>query len=191
MLDEEEVAPIDRDRRPLRPPRRSTAVGVLSSLGTVAASDVVLDELPEALADLDGIEDWADDVAPDGSRYGATVGELVAVRDLDWIIDDAWPRVLELFGTSPELRRALVDPVARGRAGRSALGVPSYAAWWIRERVLLEDGEPLAGRADPEADPVLASLARSGARVDGAAGPGGADGGRVWSARWPTWMPTG
>jgi hypothetical protein len=158
VLDEEEVAPIERDLLERYGVEALGAVGVLSSLGLVAAADVVLDELPEELADLDRIEDWADDVAPDGSRYGVTVGELVAVRDLDWITDDAWPRVLELFGSSPELRRALVDrPRVVGPDDRS-YGVPSYAAWWIRERVLLEDGEPLAGRADPEVDPVLASL---------------------------------
>ncbi|MEV6283706.1 hypothetical protein [Kribbella sp. NPDC051770] len=158
VLDEEEVAPIAGDLLERYGVEALSAVGVLSSLGVVAAADVVLDELPEELADLDGIEDWADDVAPDGSRYGVTVGELVAVRDLDWVVDDAWPRVLEMFGTSPELRRALVDrPRVVGPDDR-AYGVPSYAAWWIRERVLLEDGEPLAGRADPEVDPVLASL---------------------------------
>nr|WP_202893712.1 hypothetical protein [Kribbella italica] len=158
VLDADEVAPIQRDLLDRYGVEALAAVGVLSSLGVVAAADVVLDELPEELADLDGIEDWADDVAPDGSRYGVTVGELVAVRDLDWITDDAWPRVLDLFGSSPELRRALVDrPRVVGPDDR-AFGVPSYAAWWIRERVLLEDGEPLAGRADPEVDPVLASL---------------------------------
>ena len=158
VLDEDEVAPIDRtllDRYGLP---ALEAVGVLATLGVVTASDVALDELPESLNDLDGIEDWAYDVAPDGSRYGATVGELAAIRDLDWITDDAWPRVLELFGSSPELRRALVTPVRVVGPDDRPLGVPSYSAWWIRERVLLEDGEPLAGRADPDADPVLASF---------------------------------
>ncbi|TCO50485.1 hypothetical protein EV646_102559 [Kribbella antiqua] len=158
VLDDEEVAPIDRaalDRYGLP---ALEAVGVLATLGAVTASDVALDELPESLKDLDGIEDWAYDVAPDGSRYGATIGELTAIRDLDWITDDAWPRVLELLGSSPDLRRALVTQVRVVGPDDRPLGVPSYAAWWIRERVLLEDGEPLAGRADPEADPVLAQF---------------------------------
>lgn len=158
VLDEEEVAPLDNSIVERYGLPALEAIGVLSSLGTVSASDVTLDELPQALADLDGIEDWADDVAPDGSRYGVTVGELSAVRDLDWIVDDAWPRVLGLFGTSPELRRALVETVRVVGPDDRPHGAPSYAAWWIRERVLLEDGEPLAGRADPAADPVLASL---------------------------------
>lgn len=158
VLDEEEVATIDNALVERYGLPALEAIGVLSSLGTVSAADLTLDELPEALADLDGIEDWADDVAPDGSRFGATVGELLAVRDLDWIVDDAWPRVLELFGTSPELRRALVETVRVVGPDDRPHGAPSYAAWWIRERVLLEDGEPLAGRADPAADPVLASF---------------------------------
>ncbi|MGW1342430.1 sacsin N-terminal ATP-binding-like domain-containing protein [Kribbella sp. NPDC002412] len=158
ILDDDEVAPVDRallDRHGLP---ALEAVGVLATLGVVTASDVALDELPESFTDLDGIEDWAYDVAPDGSRYGATIGELTAIRDLDWITDDAWPRVLELFGSSPDLRRALVTQVRVVGPDDRPLGVPSYAAWWIRERVLLEDGEPLAGRADPDADPILASF---------------------------------
>ncbi|GAA0929681.1 hypothetical protein GCM10009554_12230 [Kribbella koreensis] len=158
VLDDEEVAPIDNALVERFGLPALQAIGVLSSLGTVSAADVTLDELPEALADLDGIEDWADDVAPDGSRFGATVGELLAVRDLDWIVDDAWPRVLELFGSSPGLRRALVETVRVVGPDDRPHGALSYPAWWIRERVLLEDGEPLAGRADPAADPILASF---------------------------------
>ncbi|WP_132296431.1 sacsin N-terminal ATP-binding-like domain-containing protein [Kribbella sp. VKM Ac-2568] len=158
VLDDEEVAPIDRAIVERFGIPAVEAVGVLRSLGTVSASDVALDELPEAMADLDGIQDWAYDVAPDGSRFGATVGEVAAVRDLDWIVDDAWPRVLEILGSSPELRRALVEPVRVVGPDDRPHGAPSYTAWWIRERVLLPDGEPLAGRADPEADPVLANF---------------------------------
>ncbi|TWD84761.1 hypothetical protein FB561_5956 [Kribbella amoyensis] len=158
ILDQDEVAPIERALVDRYGVQALTAVGVLDELAVVAASDVALDELPEALADLDGIEDWADDVAPDGSRYGATIGELAAIRDLDWIREDAWPRVLELFGSSPDARRALVGQVRVVGPDDRALGVPSYAAWWIRDRVLLDDGEPLAGRADPEVDPILAAF---------------------------------
>jgi hypothetical protein len=158
VLDDEEVAPVSRELLDRYGQPALEAIGVLASLGLVTASDVALDQLPEALKDLDGIEDWAYDVAPDGSRYGATVGELMAIRDLDWITDDAWPRVLELLGSSPELRRALVTQVRVVGPDDRPLGVPSYAAWWIRDRVLLEDGEPLSGRADPEAEPVLAQF---------------------------------
>ncbi|MGW6200071.1 sacsin N-terminal ATP-binding-like domain-containing protein [Kribbella sp. NPDC055110] len=158
VLDADEVAPISGDVLDRYGLPALEAVGVLASLGVVAASDVALDRLPEALQDLDGIEDWAYDVAPDGSRYGATVGELIAIRDLDWITDDSWPKALQLLSSEPELRRALVTQVRVVGPDDRPLGVPSYAAWWIREHVLLDDGEPLAGRADPDAEPVLATF---------------------------------
>ncbi|MEU8224350.1 hypothetical protein [Kribbella sp. NPDC048915] len=158
ILDADEVAPVAPDlvERYGLPALR--AVGVLTALGIVAASEVTLDELPEALQDLDGIEDWVYDVAPDGSPYGATVGELVAIRDLDWITGDKWPQVLQMLGSDPELRPALVAQVRVVGPDDRPHGVPSYAAWWIREHVLLDDGEPLAGRADPDAEPVLATF---------------------------------
>ncbi|WP_410791492.1 sacsin N-terminal ATP-binding-like domain-containing protein [Kribbella sp. C-35] len=158
VLDADEVATIAGDVLDRYGLPALEAVGVLASLGVVAAPDVALDRLPEALQDLDGIEDWAYDVAPDGSRYGATVGELEAIRDLDWITDDSWPKALQLLGSDPELRRALVTQVRVVGPDDRPLGVPSYAAWWIREHVLLDDGEPLAGRADPDAEPVLATF---------------------------------
>jgi len=158
VLDDEEVAPIAQSLVDRFGIPALEAIGVLNSLGTVAASDVLLDDLPESLADLDGIEDWAYDVAPGHSRFGATVGELLAIRDLDWVVDDAWPQVLALIDSSPDLRRALVEPVRVVGPDDRAVGAPSYAAWWIRQHLLLPDDTPLAGRADPEADPDLATF---------------------------------
>ncbi|MFC6159701.1 sacsin N-terminal ATP-binding-like domain-containing protein [Kribbella jiaozuonensis] len=158
ILDPDEVAPIAREVLDRYGLPALESVGVLATLGVVAASDVALDQLPESVQDLDAIEDWAYDVAPDGSRYGATVGELEAIRDLDWITDDNWPKALQIIGSEPDLRRALVTQVRIVGPDDRPLGVPSYAAWWIREHVLLDDGEPLAGRADPEAEPVLATF---------------------------------
>ncbi|HZX02789.1 hypothetical protein [Kribbella sp.] len=158
VLDPAEVSPVAGElverygRDPLE------AVGVLSTLGVVTASEVALDHLPEVLQDLDGIEEWVYDVSPDGSPYGVGVGELPAIRDLDWVADGNWPRTLEILGSDPELRRALVTQVRVVGPDDQPRGVPSYAAWWIREHVLLDDGEPLAGRADPDAEPVLASF---------------------------------
>jgi hypothetical protein len=157
VLDDEEVAPVDQILLDRHGSAALEAVGVLSSLGVLSASDVALDALPEQLADLDDIEEWAVDVAPDGSRLGATVGEVSAVRDLDWIADDAWPQALALLGSSPILRRALVRSVRLIGPDDRPAGAPSYTSWWVRRHVLLDDG-PLAGRADPEADRVLATF---------------------------------
>jgi hypothetical protein len=63
-----------------------------------------------------------------------------------------------MIGDSPELRQALVEPVRVVGPDDRAVGGPSYAAWWIREHLFLPDGSPLAGRADPDADPDLAAF---------------------------------
>lgn len=152
VLDQDEVASVGHELLDRFGPEVLTAVGVSSTLRVIAASDVPLDELPEALADLDGIDDWAYDVAPGGSRFGATVGELSAIRDLDWITDDAWPKALALLGAEPSSRRAFINPVRVVGADDRAIGGPSYAAWWIREHL------ELAGLADPDASPVLAAF---------------------------------
>ncbi|GAA1125169.1 hypothetical protein GCM10009630_23810 [Kribbella jejuensis] len=149
ILDPDEVAPIaddlvDRYGRP-------ALEAVLSTLAVVTAADVALDQLPESLRDLDGIEDWVYDVAPGGSPYGATVGEIEVIRDLDWITN--WPKALQILGSDPDLRRALITPVRVVGPDDRPRDVPSYAAWWIREHV-----EQLAGRADPDAEPVLATF---------------------------------
>jgi hypothetical protein len=105
-----------------------------------------LDALPDELADLDGVEDWAASAGP----AGATAGEITAIRDLDWVVD--WPRALTAIGADPALRDALVAPVrVAGPDDRPAVA-PSYPSWWIRRH------GPLAGRADPEAGPELAAL---------------------------------
>jgi len=157
VLDEEEVAAVDRALLERHGLAALEAVGVLRTLRLDSASDVPLDALPEELADLDGIEDWADDVAPAGSRYGATAGEVTAVRDLDWIADDAWPQALALLGAEPDLRTALVRPVRVVGPDDGATAVPSYTSWWVRRHVVLADG-PLAGRADPDASAELAAF---------------------------------
>ncbi|WP_328993128.1 hypothetical protein OG394_02410 [Kribbella sp. NBC_01245] len=159
VLDDEEVAPVASDLLDRFGSAVLEAAGVSRTLRVAAASDVPFDVLPEELADLDGFEDWADEMARTtaGSPYGVTAGEVAAVRDLDWIVDDAWPRVLALFGSDPLLRRALVTPTRVVGPDDRAFDVPSYTAWWIRNQVDLEDG-PLTGRADPEADPALATL---------------------------------
>jgi len=128
--------------------------------------------------DLDGWEDWAeesarlaaaavglpddgDDGHDDGEAPGAVNGleiglpELVAVRDLDAVLPEAWPQLLERLAGDPELRAALLRParvVVRWIGGGGVADVPSYTAWWLSRTLA---GGPWA---DPEADPSLAAL---------------------------------
>lgn len=117
--------------------------------------------------DLDGWQDWVDEVvhlaltAVVGEDASATstleilLGELVAIRDLDAVLDEAWPTVLARISGDVMLRSAVLDParvIVRGPGVAGHVDVPSYSAWWL--------GRCLAGGpwADPEADPALAAL---------------------------------
>jgi hypothetical protein len=75
----------------------------------------------------------------DEESYDPPPGEYVAVRDLEWVRDDAWPEAL------PEL------PVLDG-----------YTLWWLRRHALLPTTSGRLARvadvAAPDADPLLAPL---------------------------------
>ncbi len=135
------------------------AVGVLEGPALLRAADVPLDAPPdEALDALDDVAGWLDALAalaePElGPPLGAVVPELVAVRDLDAVRDDAWPAVLALLGQEPALRSALLTPVRVVTPGGASISGPSYTAWWLRER--LADGGVWA---DPDAPDALAAL---------------------------------
>jgi hypothetical protein len=131
------------------------AVGVLGTFGLVRAEDVDLGDLD---LDVDGAADWAEDVR---ARVGDSdvppfAPEVLAVRDLDLVDADRWPRALELL-SEPPLRAALVEPsrVLLGD-GRYA-DVPSYTAWWLRRHPVIGGQRP-AGLRAPDADPLLDGL---------------------------------
>jgi hypothetical protein len=89
----------------------------------------------------------------------ATCHELVAVRDLDAVREDAWPQVLDRVAGDPTLREALLRPVrvtvrsVHGRGGQTTGDVLSWTAWWLRRELF--DGRPWPG---PDADDALVSL---------------------------------
>jgi len=118
------------------------AVGVPWSLTLVRAADVPLD--PDAPGhDLDGEEEWREDVLdrlPAGDDP-AVVAEFVAVRDLDLVADDAWPRALDLLA-GPALRAAVVEPAIVLVGGGRRVDVPSYTAWWLREHQVIGGRRP-------------------------------------------------
>ncbi|MFC1413872.1 sacsin N-terminal ATP-binding-like domain-containing protein [Streptacidiphilus sp. N1-12] len=160
------------------------AVGVGYALGLVRAEEVVLD--PDDLERLDptvpadraaggeptglldeapdGLADWAEEVAeqigrsddPGVPEVPPVAAELLAVRDLDLVADDAWPQALAMLA-APPLRDAVVNPVrVLLPDGRSAQ-VPPYAAWWLRDHPVL-DGRRPAGLRAAGADPLLRGL---------------------------------
>ena len=121
----------------------------------------MLDEAPE------GFADWAEEVAeqlrsdPEAADPGMpevppVAAELLAVRDLDLVGDDAWPQALALLA-APPLRDAVVHPVRLLLPDGSTAEVPSYTAWWLRDHPVL-DGRRPAGLRAAGADPLLRGL---------------------------------
>ncbi|WP_042396328.1 sacsin N-terminal ATP-binding-like domain-containing protein [Streptacidiphilus carbonis] len=162
------------------------AVGVGYTLGLVRAEEVVLDPddlerldptvpadraaggEPVGLLDEapDGFADWAEEAAEqldkddqDGSRgpeVPPVAAELLAVRDLDLVADDAWPQALAMLA-APPLRDAVVVPVRLLLPDGRTAQVPPYAAWWLRDHPVL-DGRRPAGLRAAGADPLLRGL---------------------------------
>ncbi|MFF8813008.1 sacsin N-terminal ATP-binding-like domain-containing protein [Streptomyces pactum] len=146
-----------------------TAVGVLAGFQLVRATDVVLDpdELeprdgdfaePDDVGLLDAVDVWCEDVLdrlPD-SPVPPVATEIVAVRDLDLVADDAWPRALAMLARPP-LRDALTTPVRVLLPDGTTETVRPYTAWWLRGHPVL-DGRRPAGLRAAGGDPLLAGL---------------------------------
>lgn len=146
-----------------------TAVGVLAGFALVRATDVVLDpdELeprdgdfaePDDVGLLDAVDVWCEDVLdrlPDTS-VPPVATEIVAVRDLDLVDDDAWPQALALLA-QPPLRDALTAPVRVLLPDGTTESVRPYTAWWLRGHPVLDGRRPAGLRAEG-GDPLLAGL---------------------------------
>ncbi|HEX6451405.1 MAG TPA: hypothetical protein VF060_18310 [Trebonia sp.] len=147
--------------------------GVLSTFGLLRAEDV---DLGDPDLDVDGADDWADDVrarlrggagrrdsagpdddaGPRNSDVPPFAPEVLAVRDLDLVAPGRWPRALELLARPP-LRAALTEPTRVLLGDGRYADVPSYTAWWLR-RHLSVGGQRPAGLRAPDSDPLLAGL---------------------------------
>ncbi|MFJ2704918.1 sacsin N-terminal ATP-binding-like domain-containing protein [Streptomyces sp. NPDC087428] len=137
-----------------------TACGVLATFALVRATDVVLDpdELEPRDGDfaesddaglLDAVDVWCEDILdqlPD-TPVPPVATELVAVRDLDLVDDDAWPQALALLARPP-LRDALTQPVRVLLPDGTTQSVRPYTAWWLRDHPVLDGRRPAGLRAD-------------------------------------------
>ncbi|WP_424889844.1 sacsin N-terminal ATP-binding-like domain-containing protein [Streptomyces sp. XH2] len=146
-----------------------TAVGVLAGFALVRATDVVLDpdELeprdgdfpePDDAGLLDAVDVWCEDILDQLPRTPVppVATELVAVRDLDLVDDDAWPEALALLA-EPPLRDALTAPVRVLLPDGTTESVRPYTAWWLRGHPVL-DGRRPAGLRVAGGDPLLHGL---------------------------------
>ncbi|MER0482026.1 molecular chaperone Hsp90 [Streptomyces sp. Edi2] len=149
-----------------------TAVGVMADFALVRATDVVLDpdEMepregdfaePDDVGLLDAVDVWCEDIldALPETPVPPVVTELVAVRDLDLVDDDAWPDVLAML-SRPPLRDALTAPVRVLLPDGTTESVRPYTAWWLRGHPVL-DGRRPAGLRSAGGDPLLAGLYES------------------------------
>ncbi|MEU9982414.1 molecular chaperone Hsp90 [Streptomyces sp. NPDC050856] len=145
------------------------ACGVLAGFALVRATDVVLDpdELeprdgdyaePDDAGLLDAVDVWCEDVLDQlpETPVPPVATEIVAVRDLDLVDDDAWPRALAMLARPP-LRDALTQPVRILLPDGTTGTVRSYTAWWLRGHPVL-DGRRPAGLRAAGADPLLEGL---------------------------------
>ncbi|WP_184570704.1 molecular chaperone Hsp90 [Streptomyces zagrosensis] len=145
------------------------AVGVLASFTLVRATDIVLDpdeleprdsDFPESddVGVLDAVDVWCEDLldALPQTSVPPVAAEVMAVRDLDLVDDDAWPLALAML-SQPPLRDALTTPVRVLLPGGTTETVRPYTAWWLRDHPVL-DGRRPAGLRAAGGDPLLAGL---------------------------------
>ncbi|HVK25243.1 MAG TPA: hypothetical protein VM677_28125 [Actinokineospora sp.] len=100
---------------------------VLIALGVLDAFALVVDDAPTGPDhDLADEAQWWDEMPEPPHR-------LLAVRDLDLVTPDAWPRALRLLAAEPETWRALQEP-------------GGYTGWWIARHGVLGGVAPAEWR---------------------------------------------
>ena len=117
------------------------SVGVLDTLALLRAEHVLLDadSVGDELLDLDGFEEWIDDlrgmISQSAQDVPPVVTEVLTVRDLDLIT--RWPRALELLA-GPGLRAALTTPAKVLTDDGLSVNLPSYTTWWLSRHPVLD-----------------------------------------------------
>ncbi|MFE7316365.1 sacsin N-terminal ATP-binding-like domain-containing protein [Streptomyces sp. NPDC057555] len=127
--------------------------------GLLDAVDVWCEDILDMLQSVQRPRSGLDEGWRSGDGWGPVppvVTELVAVRDLDLVADDAWPQVLAML-SQPPLRDALTAPVRVLLPDGTTESVRPYTAWWLRGHPVL-DGRRPAGLRAAGGDPLLAGL---------------------------------
>lgn len=169
VLREGELAAVDADFAARWGEQPLTAVGVLATFALVRAADVVLDPddleprdgdfaEPDDVGLLDAVDVWCEDVLdrlPE-TDVPPVATEVVGVRDLDLVDDDAWPQALAML-SRPPLREAVTAPVRVLLPDGTSESVRPYAAWWLRDHPVLDGRRPVGLRA-AGGDRLLAGL---------------------------------
>ncbi|MFF6959099.1 sacsin N-terminal ATP-binding-like domain-containing protein [Streptomyces sp. NPDC008317] len=180
VLREGELAAVDAELAERWGEQPLAAVGVLATFALVRAADVVLDPddleprdsdwaEPDDIGLLDAVDVWCEDVLdrlPE-TDVPPVATEVIGVRDLDLVDDDAWPQALALL-SRPPLRDAITAPVRVLLPDGTTDSVRPYAAWWLRDHPVLDGRRPVGLRA-AGGDPLLAGLydeAATGTAVD-------------------------
>jgi hypothetical protein len=101
--------------------------------------------------DLDAEAEWWATLPPDSA-----VEELVAIRDLEQLDDEALARVLSRLD-QPGLREAIVEPALVTVRDGSRIKARSYTAWWLSSRPVLGGQAPRDLRL-PDSEPLLGAL---------------------------------
>ncbi len=169
VLREGELAAVDTALADRWGEQPLTAVGVLATFALVRAADVVLDpdELeprdtdwaePDDVGLLDAVDVWCEDVLDQlpETDVPPVATEIVGVRDLDLVDDDAWPQALALL-SRPPLREAVTSPLRVLLPDGTTDSVRPYAAWWLRDHPVLDGRRPVGLRA-AGGDRLLAGL---------------------------------
>ncbi|GAB2880244.1 sacsin N-terminal ATP-binding-like domain-containing protein [Streptomyces mayteni] len=170
IIEPGELAAVDAELAERWGERPLTAVGVQADFALIRAADVVLD--PDELAEerdagypepdnldlLDAVDVWCEDAldALPESGLPPVAGEVVAVRDLDLVADDQWPRALALL-SRPPYREALTTQLRVRMPDGSVARARSYTAWWLRGAPVLDGRRPV-GLRSADGDPLLAGL---------------------------------
>jgi hypothetical protein len=169
VLREGELAAVDAELADRWGEQPLTAVGVLATFALVRADDVVLDPddleprdtdwaEPDDVGLLDAVDVWCEDVLDQlpETDVPPVANEMIGVRDLDLVDDDAWPQALALL-SRPPLREAVTAPVRVLLPDGTTESVRAYAAWWLRDHPVLDGRRPV-GLRTAGGDRLLAGL---------------------------------